>query len=162
MTTLLPVHMLSQPVKCQSSFWWTIGCVRRWKSLTSPSQRATLQETQKLLASSKINSSSLPSRPDGMGCMPMFLVGHRKASPQWHLENNWRIPESLGKVIPIPRSLHPHLRWSLEESNVLPGQPLHPLKHALQILTDASKEGLGTHLNTLQREPGPFQKASCT
>ena len=24
---------------------------------------------------------------------------------QWHLKNNWRIPESLEKVIPIPRSL---------------------------------------------------------
>ena len=45
------------------------------------------------------------------------------------------------------RSLHPHLRWWLEESNVLPGQPLHPLKHALQIFTDASKEGWGAHLN---------------
>ena len=33
------------------------------------------------------------------------------------------------------------------ESNVLPGQPLHPLKHALQIFTDASKEGWGPHLN---------------
>ena len=30
-------------------------------------------------------------------------------------------------------SLHPHLKWCLEESNVLPSQPLHPLKHALQI-----------------------------
>ena len=66
---------------------------------------------------------------------------------QWHLKNNWRVPESLEKVIPIPRSLHPHLRWWLEESNVLPGQPLHPVKHALQIFTDASKEGWGTHLN---------------
>ena len=28
---------------------------------------------------------------------------------QWHLKNNWRIPESLEKVIPIPRSLHLHL-----------------------------------------------------
>ena len=46
---------------------------------------------------------------------------HRKASPprstlymrpiQWHLKNNWRVPESLQKVIPLPRSLHPHLRW---------------------------------------------------
>ena len=27
------------------------------------------------------------------------------------------------------------------------GQPLHPLKHALQIFTDVSKEGWGTHLN---------------
>ena len=26
---------------------------------------------------------------------------------QWHLKNNWRIPESLEKVIPIPKSLHP-------------------------------------------------------
>ena len=60
--------------------------------------------------------------------------------------NNWRIPESLEKVIPVPRSLHPHLRWWLEESNVLPGQPLHPLKHALQIFTDASKEVLGRSL----------------
>ena len=66
---------------------------------------------------------------------------------QCHLKNNWRVPESLEKVIPVPRSLHPHLRRWLEESNVLPGQPLHPLKHALQIFTDASKEGWGAHLN---------------
>ena len=81
---------------------------------------------------------------------------NRKASPprstsyETHtvaIENNWRVPESLEKVIPVPRSLHPHLRWWLEESNVLPGQPLHPLKHALQIFTDASKEGWGAHLN---------------
>ena len=25
---------------------------------------------------------------------------------QWHLKNNWRIPESLEKVIPVPKSLH--------------------------------------------------------
>ena len=30
---------------------------------------------------------------------------------------------------------------------MLPGKPLHPLKHALQIFTDASKEGWGAHLN---------------
>ena len=66
---------------------------------------------------------------------------------QWHLKNNWRVPESLEKIIPLPRSLHPHLRWWLEENNVLQGQPLHPMKHALQIFTDASKEGWGAHLN---------------
>ena len=66
---------------------------------------------------------------------------------QWHLKNNWRVPESLSKMIPIPRSLRPHLQWWLEESNVLQGQPLHPLQHALQIFTDASKEGWGAHLN---------------
>ena len=66
---------------------------------------------------------------------------------QWHLKNNWRVPESLEKVIPIPRSLHPHLQWWLQEDNILTGQPLHPIKHALQIFTDASKEEWGTHLN---------------
>ena len=38
---------------------------------------------------------------------------------QWHLKNNWRVPETLQ------------------------GQPLS----ALQIFTDASKEGWGAHLN---------------
>ena len=66
---------------------------------------------------------------------------------QWHLKQNWRVPESLEKVIPVPRSLHPHLRWWLEEGNVLQGQLLHPLKCALQLFTDSSKEGWGAHLN---------------
>ena len=66
---------------------------------------------------------------------------------QWHLKNNWRVPETLEKIIPIPKSLHPHLKWWLEEDNVVTGQPLHPLEHALQIFTDASKEGWGAHLN---------------
>ena len=66
---------------------------------------------------------------------------------QWHLKNNWRVPESLEKVIPIPRSLHPHLQWWQREDNVLTGQPLYPIKYALQIFTGASKEGWGAHLN---------------
>ena len=66
---------------------------------------------------------------------------------QWHLKNNWMVLESLEKVIPFPRSLHPHLQWWLKEDNVLTGQPLHPIKHALQIFPDASKEGWGVHLN---------------
>ena len=75
-----------------------------------------------------------------LGCLHMRPI-------QWHLKNNWRVPETMEKTIPIPKSLHPHLKWWLEESNVLTGQPLHPLKHALQIFTDASKEGWGAHLN---------------
>ena len=43
---------------------------------------------------------------------------------QWH---HWKVPESLEKVIPITRSLHPHLQWWLKEDNVLTGQPLHPI-----------------------------------
>ena len=59
---------------------------------------------------------------------------HMRPIP-WHLKNNWRVPESLEKVIPVPRLLHPHLKWWLEESN------------ALQIFTDPLKEGWGAHLN---------------
>ena len=50
-------------------------------------------------------------------------------------------------MILIPRSLHHHLQWWLSEDNVLTGQPLQPIKHALQIFTDTSKEGWGAHLN---------------
>ena len=52
-----------------------------------------------------------------------------------------------GKGDPRPRSLHPHLQWWLKENNALTGQPLHPIKHALQIFTDASIEGWGAHLD---------------
>ena len=65
---------------------------------------------------------------------------------QWHLKRHWHVPESLEKIIPVPLSLHPHLDWWLDETNVLKGQPLHPLQHALQIFTDASNEGWGAHL----------------
>ena len=65
---------------------------------------------------------------------------------QWHLKRHWHVPKSLEKIIPIPLSLHPPLDWWLEENNVLKGQPLHALQHALQIFTDASNEGWGAHL----------------
>ena len=64
---------------------------------------------------------------------------------QWHLQRHWHVPEVL-EVILVPQSLHPHLDWWSEESNVLRGQPLHPLQHALQLFTDASNEGWGAHL----------------
>ena len=50
-------------------------------------------------------------------------------------------------MIPILRPLHPHLQWWLQENKVLTGQPLHPIKHALRIFTDASKEGWGAGVN---------------
>ena len=65
---------------------------------------------------------------------------------QWHLKRHWHVPEVLEKVIPVPPSLHPHLDWWLDETNVLKGQPLHPLQHVVQLFTDASKEGWGAHL----------------
>ena len=65
---------------------------------------------------------------------------------QWHLKRHWHVPEVLEKLIPLPESLQPHLDWWLDENNVLSGQPLHPLQHALQVFTDASNEGWGAHL----------------
>ena len=74
-------------------------------------------------------------------------AGHLHMRPiQWHLKKSWHVPEVLEKVIPVPQSLHPHLDWWLDEANVLKGQPLHPLQHAVQLFTDASNEGWGAHL----------------
>ena len=64
---------------------------------------------------------------------------------QWHLKRHWHVPELLEKI-PIPKSLHPHLDWWLDKRNVLQGQPLHPLGHALQMFTEFSYEGWGAHL----------------
>ena len=60
---------------------------------------------------------------------------------QWHLKNNWRVQETLEKVISIPKSPHPHLRWWLEEDHVLTGQPLHPLKMLCKSLQMDQKKG---------------------
>ena len=64
---------------------------------------------------------------------------------QWHLKKHWHVPEALKKLIPLPKSLHAHLRWWLDPNKVLKGQPLHPLCHALQLFTDTSNEGWGAH-----------------
>ena len=65
---------------------------------------------------------------------------------QWHLKKHWHVPEVLDKVIPVPPALHLHLDWWLHKKNVLRGQPLHPLRHALQVFTDTANEGWGAHL----------------
>ena len=65
---------------------------------------------------------------------------------QWYLKRHWHVLEVLEKEIPIPPALHPHLDWWLDEKNVLRGQPLHPLRHAIQVFTDTSNEGWGAHL----------------
>ena len=114
------------------------------------------------------NSFKEPSRENSKAAIPTGLSGpavhvfdrftnsQRKASsprptsyeahsvaPQEQLEGTG-ITRKSG---PNSRSLYPHLQWWLKEDNVLTGQPLHPIKHALQVFTDASKEGWGAHLN---------------
>ena len=80
-----------------------------------------------------------------------------------HLKQHWHVPEVLENTIPVPKSLHPHLDWWLDEGNVLRGQPLHPLAHALQMFTDASNEGWGAHLrNSTARGMWSTQKVAST
>ena len=63
---------------------------------------------------------------------------------------------------PNPQVAVPPLQWWRKEDNVLTGQPLHPIRHALQIFTDVSIEGWGAHLDEhMQEAPGPFREASC-
>ena len=56
----------------------------------------------------------------------VHLVRLDMRSIQWHLKKRWMVPESLEKVIPVPRSLHPSLKWWLQEENVLQNQLSHP------------------------------------
>ena len=93
-------------------------------------------------------SPNLPARSD-IDVPDRVANRYRKCPPETNtvpLESNWRVPESLEKVIPIPRSLHLYLQWWPQEENIFQGQSLHPLSHALQIFTDASEEGWGAHL----------------
>ena len=83
------------------------------------------------------NSHRKPSSP-----RPTTHETHTVAS-QKQLEGS-RVTRKSDSNSQVPA---PHLQWSLKEDNVLTGQPLHPIKHALQIFTDASKEGWGAHLN---------------
>ena len=50
------------------------------------------------------------------------------------------------KSIPVPKSLHRHQRWWLQEDNVLVCQPLQPVQHARQLFTEISNEGWGAYL----------------
>ena len=71
-----------------------------------------------------------------------FINSHREASsprPATH-ETHTVAPQKPLENTRITRKGDPN-------SQIFPGQPLHPIKHALQIFTDASKEGWGAHLN---------------
>ena len=69
---------------------------------------------------------------------------------QWHLRDNWKVPESLEKVIPSPMSLHPHLQWWREESSVLQGQSLHNTTCSAYIYR-CIKEGCGSRVKHTAR-----------
>ena len=52
---------------------------------------------------------------------------------QFHLKEHWRFPQSLDTLLP----------WT---ETISAGADLHPKDHIIQLFTDASNEGWGTHL----------------
>ena len=75
---------------------------------------------------------------------------------QWHLRNSWRVPDSLGKVIPVHStpSKMVVVGWQMC-FKVNHYTYLNMLCKSLQM----HQEGrVRTEGNTLQGEPGPFQK----
>ena len=68
----------------------------------------------------------------------MVTHSHSETSPPRYFPYNTHTV-TLEKQLWVSESLE-------KEDNVLKVQPLHPLKHALQIFTDASKEGWDAHL----------------
>ena len=66
---------------------------------------------------------------------------------QFHLKEHWRYPQSLDSLLPWTEAISAHLDWWQNPTNVMRGADLHPKDHSIQLFTDASNEGWGTHLD---------------
>ena len=65
---------------------------------------------------------------------------------QFHLKEHWRYPQSLDSLLPWTETISAHLDWWQNPTNMMRGADLHPKDHSIQLFTDASNEGWGTHL----------------
>ena len=66
---------------------------------------------------------------------------------QFHLKEHWRYPQSLDSLLPWTETISAHLDWWQNPTNVMRDVDLHPKDHSIQLFTDASNEGWGTHLD---------------
>ena len=66
---------------------------------------------------------------------------------QFHLKEHWRYPQSLDSLLPWTETISAHLDWWQNPANMMRGADLHPKDHSIQLFTDASNEGWGTHLD---------------
>ena len=66
---------------------------------------------------------------------------------QFHLKEHWRYPQSLDNLLPWTEAIAAHLDWWQNPSNVMKVADLHPKDHSIQLFTDASNKGWGTHLD---------------
>ena len=65
---------------------------------------------------------------------------------QFHLKEHWKFPQPLDSLLPWTEAISAHLDWWQKPANVMKGSDLHPKDHSIQLFTDASNEGWGTHL----------------
>ena len=65
---------------------------------------------------------------------------------QFHLKEHWRFPQLLDTLLPWTETISAHLEWWQNPTNVMKGADLHPKDHSIQLFTDASNKGWGTHL----------------
>ena len=77
----------------------------------------------------------------------MVLEGHLHMRPfQFHLKEHWRFPQSLDTLLPWTETISAYLDWWQNPTNVMKGADLHPKDHSIQLFTDASNSGWGSHL----------------
>ena len=65
---------------------------------------------------------------------------------QFHLKEHWRFPQLLDTLLPWTETISAHLDWWQNPTNMMKGADLHAKHHSIQLFTDASNEGWGTHL----------------
>ena len=65
---------------------------------------------------------------------------------QVHFKEHWRFPQLLDTLLPWTETISAHLDWWQNPTNMMKGSDLHPKDHSIQLFTDASNEGWGTHL----------------
>ena len=64
---------------------------------------------------------------------------------QFHLKEHWRYPQSLDSLLSWSEAISAHLQWLQNPVNVK-GMDRHPKDDSIQMFTDASNEGWGTHI----------------
>ena len=64
---------------------------------------------------------------------------------QFHLKEHWRYPHLLDSFLPRSETISAHLEWWQNPANVMKGADLHPKDHSIQLFTDTSDEGWGSH-----------------
>ena len=65
---------------------------------------------------------------------------------QFHLKEHWIYSQSLDSLLPWTETISAHLEWWQNPTNVMKGSDLHPKDHSIQLFTEASDEGWGSHL----------------